>query len=487
MMKRGIVFIYLLVFVIQNTLNAQPPAKFATTFGGSGVDIGHSLLQLPQGSYVYVGSSSSYESQSSDILLSKIDSMGNLIWKKYYGGAGLDIGKKVLLNPLDSGYFIAGYSNSQVNTGYDGYCVRTDKAGNVKWQKNYGGSDWDFFNDICLSPTGDLYACGSSYSNSNGLTDGFVCKIDTSNGNLKWQKTIGGAKSESLEKIVFGSNGTIYVAGNKTVNDFGTNKFWLLRLNSNGDTVSTKILGHSYGSDRCYDMIEDKKQNLLLCGSFDTSFVANGKKNVSYALTTDLNGNVITQFTLGAAGPDDHFNAVAIRKRTNDYFFSRSVLYGIQQINVQPILFMDDFTYLGSTTYGGFEIDEAYSVIETRDNGFAMIGYTKSYTEAKDENVYFIKLDSTLLNVQIIAGLSERILNKGAIPFSYNKGSITINDDQAMYPYSISSLTGQTMQSGNFENGQVVISQSIPAGLYMIRYYKDAWYSHKFVIRGSDE
>ncbi len=485
-MKRGLVFFLVFVFSFQFIGFSQAPRKFATSFGGNGVDMGYSLLELKQRFYVYVGSSSSYESQSSDILLSKIDSMGNLIWKKYYGGGGLDIGKKLVLNPKDSGYFIGGYSNSQVSSGYDGVCIRTDRFGNVIWQKHYGGLDWDFINDICLSASGDLYACGYTYSETNGYSDGFICKIDTANGNLKWQKTIGGPKSESLERIVSSSNGDIYAAGNK-LNDKDINRFWLLRLKTNGDTISSKMYGHAYGSDHCYSLMEDQKQNLLLCGSFDTSIAASGKKNISYAIKTDLNGAVVSQFTLGYAGPNDRFLAVTCRKRTNDYFFSRSVLYGAQGTNVQPILFMDDFTYLSSTTYGGFDIEEAYGVIETSDNGFAMIGYTKSYTEAKDDNIYFIKLDSTLLNVAIVASLNEPVLSSKPTNLQVRGRVISIGQSGESFPYRIYSIDGQLLQSGTSQERKIILDSSLSSGIFIVRYYNEDWISSKFIITAGDE
>jgi hypothetical protein len=156
-------------------MNAQPPTRFYTTFGGDGEDIAYGVKQTRDRQYIVVGSTSSFKQTNSDVYLIKVDSMGFSLWQKSYGGNGNDIGKSIVELP-DSGFVMTGFSDSNVNNGFDCYTIRTDKNGNVLWERYFGGDDWDFGNDICVAPDGNIVVVGSTTSFGNGKKDGFVIK-----------------------------------------------------------------------------------------------------------------------------------------------------------------------------------------------------------------------------------------------------------------------------------------------------------------------
>ena len=126
--------------------------------------------------------------------------------------------------------------------------VKLNGAGNIQWQKCYGGN----FNEIAyyIQPTqdGGFFVAGSAESsdgdltcNNAGLTDMWVIKIDGS-GNLKWQKNLGGELYDEAHCVKELSDGTCIVAGytcSKIVSGFHkqTNigtcaDFWLVKLST---------------------------------------------------------------------------------------------------------------------------------------------------------------------------------------------------------------------------------------------------------------
>jgi hypothetical protein len=466
-MRRGLISI---IAILLNVLvAAQAPSKFIATYGGNGVDIGYSIKELLNQQYIIVGSTSSYDAQGTDIVLLKLDGLGNTIWLKKFGGVGLDVGKAIVVNPVDSSYYIAGYSNSNVNSGYDVYCLQVSKNGTLIWENRIGGFDWDFGSDLKIGTDGNLIVVGKTYNPTFGKEDGLIIKLNSTTGSVIWTKNYGTVEDDDFVSIATDGAGSIFVAGN-TVRGLNDSQFWLLTMDQNGDTLYTKTFGHAGRNDLCYDMMLDKQQNLVLCGSFDTSSLASGK-NVGYIEKVNIVSLAAVQFTLGGAGPNDRFLSVANRKSNNDYCFSRSVLYGAQLTNVQPILFIDDFTYLQSTTYGGFEFDEAFEIIPTSDNGYAMIGYSKSYNAGKDQDIYFLKLDSTFLSAKIVVGLDVPIVRPESKTYFYGNTLYSSKSEAAndrkfkMFDIDGSLILDETLEQGKFE-----LSEEIEKGIYFVTF-----------------
>jgi len=156
MKKNCILFLLLLFF----GLAGQPPSSYFGKFGGPGDDIGYSAKQTFNGNYIVAGSSTS-NGNGTELYLVKIDSMAAGLWEKYYGGNGSEVGKSVIQLP-DSGYVVAGFTDSFGAGGYDAYLIRVDKNGSLIWQRTFGGTDWDFANDLVLAPDGNLFVVGST-------------------------------------------------------------------------------------------------------------------------------------------------------------------------------------------------------------------------------------------------------------------------------------------------------------------------------------
>ena len=88
-----------------------------TTFGGSNIDVGHSVHQTSDGGFIITGNSKSIDGDVSenqgenDIWVLKTDSDGNLIWQGSFGGSNLDYGFDAVEN-LDKSILLVGESSS---------------------------------------------------------------------------------------------------------------------------------------------------------------------------------------------------------------------------------------------------------------------------------------------------------------------------------------------------------------------------------------
>jgi hypothetical protein len=149
-------------------------------------------------------------------------------FNKVYGGSGQD-GATDVMPTSDGGYIMAGYTESNdgdVSSNHgrqDAWIVKLDKDGNIQWQKTLGGSDADNAYSIAITSEGDYVLTGSTSSNdgdisgNHGQQDAWVVKLDQQ-GNTLWQKTIGGTNDYRAFHITTTLNGYI-IAGYSKSND----------------------------------------------------------------------------------------------------------------------------------------------------------------------------------------------------------------------------------------------------------------------------
>jgi len=235
--------------------------------GGSNRDYAYSSQPAAEGGYILCGFSNSNNGNISgnhggdDLWLQKLDEAGNLTWQKCLGGIGMDYGWAVE-QLSDGNYIIAGYTNSNDGdvTGnhgyYDAWIVKVDTSGNIIWQKCFGGTGLDEALSVQQTTDEGFIVCGLSASTDGNLTgnqggyDYWVIKLD-GNGNLLWQKNFGGSGDDYGHKAVQTSDGGYIVTGMSGSNDgdvsgnHGNNDLWTVKLDSGGNIEWKKCLGGS--------------------------------------------------------------------------------------------------------------------------------------------------------------------------------------------------------------------------------------------------
>lgn len=216
-----------------------------------------------------------------------IDSLGNKLWDKTIGGSQGD-GLWQIIQVSDNGILLYGISNSPISGEKtaasfglnDIWLVKIDTTGNVIWDKTFGGNDTETAGAICYK-NGSIYmAClsfsgisGTKTDTCRGLFDYWVLKLDA-DGNKIWDKTIGGNKGEQPNSIFISSENQLLItgssnsdiSGDKTEASYGLSDFWVVALDTNGNINWQKTIGGS-DDDGCNDMIEIGNNNYMLFGS----------------------------------------------------------------------------------------------------------------------------------------------------------------------------------------------------------------------------
>lgn len=305
-------------------LDSTGNLQWEKCYGGSGYDVGTSLVETTDG-YAVVAASTSSDgditfTHGGDYWVFKIDYSGNINWQKCYGGYGDDEPYTILKTP-DNGFFISGQSLSPDGgdvLGHHGisasdlWVIKIDSVGNLLWQKCLGGSQSEFYGFSNIDAAGNIYVTGKTGSSDGDVTctdpnkEAWVVKLD-GNGNILWDKCYGGTGQDGLSGIKFYGD-TLFLSGASRSNDFdlpanyGIFDAWIILADTSGNIIWSKNYGGS-SSDGCPQVELDKSHNFIyaLCGSSsnDIDVSNNHGYNDVWMIKLDLAGNLLWQHCYG--------------------------------------------------------------------------------------------------------------------------------------------------------------------------------------------
>lgn len=266
--------------------DASGDTLWTKTYGGILEDGGRSVQQTSDGGYVIAGSTWSFGAGLYDIWLLKTNAFGDTLWTKTFGG-NLHDGGRAVQQTFDGGYIITGYTFSFSFGASDIWLIKTDAYGNKQWEKTFGSTIGD--EGYAIQQTID-----SGYI-LTGISEGNVFLLKTDSlGNESWSKSYGGS-NEDISFSVNQTNEFGYILVGYTLSfGSGTNDIWIIKTDSSGDTLWTKILG-GYISDRGYSIQQTNDGGYIIFG-FTGSFGAGGGDVWLVRLESQLNTNVTINF-----------------------------------------------------------------------------------------------------------------------------------------------------------------------------------------------
>jgi hypothetical protein len=187
----------------------------------------------------------------------KTDSLGNIEYEKLYNITGGHNGDKcdaayTIAETPDSGYLLGcvTYDNLQQGTG-DPVVIKTDSLGNVKWIKNFGGSEKELNANVHICNDSN-YLVASMWSTYTSLgNDVWRAKIHLTklrpDGSIIWEKIYEPDFAFlTIYKVIEDNNGNFIITGIKE-DIFGNEGFfitYLFKVNSNGDSIWYRNLYH---------------------------------------------------------------------------------------------------------------------------------------------------------------------------------------------------------------------------------------------------
>lgn len=472
-MKRIVLFCFILSTL---NINAQTRFNIELSVGiDTTLDLGVKVIQSQDHKYVSCGISMSPFSNYNGAYIVKTDSSGHVIWKKQYD---FSIGEYDSFTDLvqlpDSNYLVTGITTNTLTSDYDVILTKIDTGGNIIWFNTYLHPDYDQSSELKLTPDGKVIIVGKSES-VGVYNDVLLIKTDI-NGNLIWRKRFGNTYDEVYNSIEVIKNNTEYLLGGKYgYSSSGTDYYDMSIMRT--DTAGNIIWQQQYGTPGGNETSGCTLQTL------DSGFVMSGTFNSSGALVKlDKNGN--QKWAKNYGFPTDSYIRYVKQLPDSSFAFIVSYTYAptnsftgfLNKTDKNGNLLWQRI-YPGPMTIPNF----FFGFNTTADKGFIMTGQYNHIGQPY-QNMWLVKTDSLGCDSVTCSYLPTSIKTNDANTGNFslypnpNKGSFKIvlkdvNDEEGLTTITISNLLGQTVLTKTVNtNVSVIVIQDerLFAGVYIV-------------------
>jgi uncharacterized delta-60 repeat protein len=225
-------------------LTSEGDIEWQHVYEGSGDDKAYSVQETSDGGYIVAGSTQYLGTMDLDFWVLKLTSVGFFEWQRIYGGFGDDVAYFVQ-ETSDGGFIVAGDSDSFGNKQSELWVLKLTSIGAIEWENIYGGSDNDYLNSVQETSDGGYVVIGNTYSFGAGDSDILALKLSSA-GDIEWQRSYGGSEEDVGYCIQETSEGGYVAAGYTDSFGAGESDFLILKLFSDGDIdPSCELVGSS--------------------------------------------------------------------------------------------------------------------------------------------------------------------------------------------------------------------------------------------------
>ena len=361
----------------------DPNIVWTKTYGTANIEVGFSIHQTNDDGFIIVGETKLSESQNWDIYLIKTDGEGNVIWTKTYGDENDDFGRSVIQTP-DGGYVIGGFTKSYMTGSVSIYLIRTYANGDTIWTRTYGGKSIGYIcYDLLLTLDSSYIIAGTIFENDN--EDIYVMKTD-STGEIIWTRTYGGTDQDWCWEIQQTTDNGYAIIGTTSSFGVGNCDVWLLKTDSLGDTLWTKTYGGT-SWDNGLSVDQTDNDGYIITGQ--TNSFCTGGSDV-WLIKTDCYGDTLWTKNHGGTGSDAGYSV--LQTQDEGYIIvGNTDSLGLGSHDIYVIKTNANGERIWSTSYGGDNVSSGVSIIRTRDKGFIIVGNTISFGN-NNRDIYALKI-----------------------------------------------------------------------------------------------
>ncbi len=370
------------------------------TYGGTNWDGGRCILKYNDNTYFILAVTQSSDGDitfdpypgSPDYWIVKIDSNGNILWDKIYGGTWFDnILNGIVTN--DGGLVAFGFTESDDGDiseffGFrDWWMLKLDSLGNKEWDRSFGSTNADYGMAIIQTSDGGYLIGGSArvLDGGNILCDNIHEKVDAvlikldPYGNTEWQQCYGGSESEQIDALYEIDDGYILVSSTSS-NDGDVSglhglagldyDIWLVKVDFEGNLLWQKCLGGT-DSEFAENIFPTQNGGYQIVGSTESNdgdvsgnHSINDRSDI-WIIEVDNAGNLLKQQCFGGVTNEIVWHGV--HKHNDHRFVIAAETQGGPSYDVSC-----DFNDLGDSRYWVFEISD--STVGIQDEGIGSWG-----------------------------------------------------------------------------------------------------------------
>ncbi|MDW8159386.1 MAG: fibronectin type III domain-containing protein [Bacteroidia bacterium] len=337
------------------------------------------------------------------------------------------------------------------------------------FQLAIGGNAWDEGFSTRQTPDGGYIVAGYTISAGAGNWDVYVVKLDAF-GNRVWDRTYGGPNRDEARSIIPTNDGGYIIAGHSTSTGATETYIYLLKIDGQGNKQWERTYG---GTDWrvAYDVAQTGDGGYIVVGSVNNSGI--GKRDL-FLMKTDAQGNV--QWAQAYGGAQDDYGFSVVLTRDGGYAVAgMSNSFGQGSNDMLVIKTNSLGVVQWARTFGGPNQEDAYSIVQAPDGGFLVGGLTRSFNVG-NADMYLVKTNS--------AGNLEWARAFGGASFDYAYGINVAQDGFVAVGGSVSFNSDVYLVKTDF-SGNLLFSRTYGGNLADQARYVSVTTDNGFIITGN--
>ncbi|MFZ6052998.1 T9SS type A sorting domain-containing protein [Halocola ammonii] len=384
-------------FVFAFSAIAQLDTAMVRTVGGIRNEEARDVIETADGGYLLFGTTGSADESSSKMYLVKISEQLGFEWSQVYGENSVNVG--VSISPDGNGnYFLIGHTLN-LSSSYDLLVMKVNSIGEIIWSDSYGESDWDFANDAIVLPSGELVIIGETWS--FGQQNQVYCTKISSDGEFIWEAVYGGDGFDLGFTISPVPNSTDqFFIGGTTQNESNREAFLALVDAETGEiswqtsettsTDSGQVILDTYA-------LED---STVLCAGY---FLADNRRQ-KIIKKFDFDGELLWENILDDDG-NQQLNAVT-EHNGEILFAGRSDIYGLGGLSMYLLRTNSSGGYSAAAAFGGDQDDFGNDVIVDSQGRAVYVGGSSSYGGSLHD-FYLVRIPNVSLVSEYVLDIAD--------------------------------------------------------------------------------
>ena len=364
--------ILIITFALVNALpvcvaSPEPLVEWQKIYGGIS---GDSLVQAADGGYVIA------VTFSGEQRLIKTDATGNIVWNESIGYSSIS---NIVEFVVSDGFVVAQRSG---DSAVAALLVKIDGDGIVQWSVPYQVSDYpSYFNYATQTNDGGYVFVGGTKTPRSTIDETWILKTG-SDGDKQWNITYGNFTASLITQAF---DGSIIFAGDSGGQDPSLFITYLAKMDGVGNVLWQKSFDNQTGC-RPRSLIPTSDGGFMLAGA---RYLPDGSA-AAFALKTDSKGNLDWTRTFGE---NSGFRVVVENSDNSSYLFAGGT-YNYQQNYFARLVQTNSLGAVEwQTSYSGIGNGYVYSLVQTRDDGYAFTGATSEANSTSTE-IWLVKVGS---------------------------------------------------------------------------------------------
>jgi hypothetical protein len=341
-----------------------------------------------------------------------------ITWQETFGGSGREYGT-CIINTLDKAFAVTGHTTSTGSGMDDIFIVKLYPDGSLNWSYKIGGETGEIANSLIQTSDSCFIIVGATYSSNPDFCDDMLLIKLTSNGELIWAKTFGSEGWDIAYSVKQTYNGGFIVVG---YSEIMNETYGLTIVKFRGDgTIEWSKFADKVGISLIYpEIIQTYDEGFGIATTIDSVF---GNGDMCFIKLNELG---LLQWSWAIGGPSVEEAVSVCQTGDNGYALSGyTASYGAGAPDLYIVKLAQNGDLQWTRTIGGNNDDYAFSIMNSHDGGFIVAGESFSYSLGWID-MYLIKLDHAGRYVWgKTAGGSEMDFIRSAV-YDYDGGFVAV-------------------------------------------------------------